>query len=83
MFGGKPKVDTSAYEKQTADAKAAAEEAQKAAAEATAKAAAEEEAAKKAQKDLQDGMVASNKAKRATASNRFSLMLFEPDSLGS
>lgn len=82
FLGGGKKVDTSAYDKQIADANARAEEAKKAAEKAAEDARLQEEEAKRQQKDLQDGILEGNKAKRASAANRFSLLLFEDDTLG-
>lgn len=80
--GGGNKIDISSYGAQIAEANARAEEARKAAEEATKRAQDEEEERKRQQADAQNQIADSNKAKRAAASNRFSLLLFEDDLLG-
>lgn len=80
LGGGAKKVDTSAYDRQIEEANRRAEEARKAAEEAAAKAAEEEERRKQEQLDLQNQQLSDNKARRASVSDRFSLLLFEDDS---
>lgn len=82
LGGSEKKVDTSAYDAQIAEANSRAEAARKAAEEATKRAQEEEEERKRQQADAQNQIADSNKAKRAAASNRFSLLLFEDDLLG-
>lgn len=82
-IGGKPKrVDTSAFDKQTAEANKRAEEARLKAEEATKKAEEDAKAAQEAQAATQDDIADSNRSRRAAASNRFSLLLFDEDTFG-
>lgn len=82
-FGGrKSKVDTSAYDKQIEEAKRRADEARLAAEEAAKKAEEEEARRKQEQLDLQNQQLVDNKAKRASVADRFSLLLFEDETLG-
>lgn len=82
--GGALKVDTSAYDRQIKEANKRAAEAKKAAEEAAKKAEEDEKRAKEEQARLQNEIAGNNRDKRASASNRFSLLLFEDDgTLGS
>lgn len=82
-LGGKAKkVDTTAFDKQTREANIRADEAQQAADLATAKAEADTKAAEEAQAKTQEEIAAGNRARRAAAANRFSLLLFEDETLG-
>lgn len=71
LLSGGGKVDTSAYD-----------EAIRQAQEQTAKAQQEAEDAKNQQREAQSDIVEGNKVRRANASSRFSLLLFEDDEDG-
>lgn len=71
LFGGQPKVDTSALEAQKKEAQKAAAQARK-----------DAEEAKKQQKAVQDEQIKDNKDRRARAANRFSLLLFDEEGDG-
>lgn len=82
IFGGGDKPDTSQYDQMVADANARAAEAKTAAEKAAQEAKEREEELKRQQALEQNEVADANKNRRAAASNRFSLLLFEDDLLG-